>query len=237
MFKHQSNDQIEATPKKKVDWVREGFSLGFIVLAVFAFKSSIIANYTVPTPSMVPNIQVGEKLIVNKMAYNLRVPFTDIVLFEIAKPERSDVVVFDNPRDRSISFVKRLIGLPGDVVTVTDGLITVNGQKYGTSLDSEEELFDIILRGGQYTEIAPTKSYTVQRGRHFELGDVQTYTVPEGQYFFMGDNREASSDSRSWGFVPYSHIKGKAKFIYLSLDWPEGVWIPKIRSGRFMTWF
>ncbi len=232
----KKNENLGGESKKKINWKREFVSLGMIVLGVFAFKSSIVANYTVPTSSMVPNILVGEKLIVNKMAYNLRIPFTDIILMEVAKPERSDVVVFDNPQDRSISYVKRLIGLPGDEVTVTDGMITVNGEKYGTSLASEEDLYEIIMRGGQYMEVAPNKSYMVNRTRHVELGESQTWKVPEGQYFFMGDNRELSHDSRAWGYVPYSHIKGKAKFVYLSLDWGDS-YIPSIRAGRFLTWF
>ena len=206
---------------------RELITISGLIILILAFKSSFLGNFTVPTGSMVPTIQIGDKLIANMVAYNLRVPFTNHVLVSFSTPKAGDIVVFDNPRDPSISYVKRLIGVPGDVIIVKDGFITVNGVDYKREV-IDQPLVDVLEYGGTYKETGPAGSYVVQRKPHYNpYGfrdddlEVREWTVPEGHYFFMGDNRDMSSDSRSWGFVPKNHIKGKALFVYFSMNWPE----------------
>lgn len=212
-------------------WLKEGANLGLILLLVLTFKSIIVANYTVPTGSMEPAVLPGDKLIVNKMAYNLRIPFTDIALVEFQKPGQGDIVVFDYPPDPSLNFVKRVIGTPGDKVKVRDGFITVNGTKVETSLTSDQE-WHTLTSGGHYKETIAGTTFIVQRLAHIPIDFEREFTVPPEHYFVMGDNRDNSSDSRFWGFVPAKNIKGRAKFIYFSLKWDEGSMIPSIRFDR-----
>jgi len=213
-------------------FVREVLNIGLILLVVLAFKSIFIANYTVPTGSMEPSILPGDKLLVNKMAYTLRVPFTDIVLYEFSRPERGDVIVFDYPRDPDLNFVKRLIGLPGDRVEVEDGFITINDKSLTTSLNDEDERWETLINGGVYEEEYGKYSYPVQRIRRPFRDEEISLTVPKGHYFVMGDNRDNSSDSRVWGFVPEKNVKGKAKMIYFSMDWKEWLETPTFRTER-----
>jgi len=202
----------------------EAISLGLLVLAICAFKSTFVMNYTVPTGSMKPTIEPGDKLIVNKMAYDFRVPFTKFRLFEYAKPERGDVIVFECPYDPSITFVKRLIGKPGDLLEVQNGFIKINGEALKISVQDQDELIKILYDGGLYTETLGDRSYTVRRVPvKMNIPSVGV-RIPEGQYFAMGDNRDESADSRSWGFVPKENIFGKAKFIYFSFEWPKFRW-------------
>ncbi len=225
-----SMNQPESQMKK---WIKEGIHIALIVLGVFAFKSIFIANYTVPTGSMAHNIEPGDRLIVNKMAYDLRVPFTNIQIKHFGDPQRADIVVFDYPLDPSINYVKRLIGLPGDKIEVTDGFITVNDIRFQTSISDPYETMRLVTEGGQYQETAFGKTYTVQRLPHTSVTLTQKWTVPEGHYFFMGDNRDNSADSRMWGFVPRENIKGKALWVYLSLDSQTEGFLPKLRTDRF----
>lgn len=202
----------------------EVISLVILVLLICAFKSTFLMNYTVPTGSMKPTIEPGDKLIVNKMAYDLRVPFTKIRLMEFSKPERGDVIVFECPYDPSITFVKRLIGLPGDLLEVENGFIKINDKALDISVKNEDELLKILTEGGFYTESLGEKTYTVRRvPTSFSVRPVKV-RVPEDHYFAMGDNRDESGDSRSWGFVPKENLFGKAKFIYFSFQWPKVYW-------------
>lgn len=202
----------------------ELMSLLGLILLICAFKSSFAANYTVISGSMKPTIELGDKLFVNKMAYDIRIPFTKISLFEHSTPERGDVIVFECPYDPSMTFVKRLIGLPGDLIEVENGLIAINGKPLKISVQNQEALSNLLTTGGFYTESLGGKTYTVRRVPT-EVGfQPVNVRVPAGHYFAMGDNRDESGDSRSWGFFPKENLWGKAKFIYFSFDWPKFHW-------------
>lgn len=209
----------------------EALSLGLLILLVCAFKSTFVMNYTVPTGSMKPTIEPGDKLIVNKMAYSLRVPFTKMRFWELAEPQRGDVIVFECPYDASITFVKRLIGLPGDLIEVEDGLIKLNGEALKISVQDQSELLNILYNGGIYSETLGEIKYSVRRVPVMMSFPPVKVRIPDGKYFAMGDNRDESDDSRRWGFVPKENIYGKAKFIYFSFEWP------KIRWERFGNTF
>lgn len=202
----------------------EIISLSIIILLVCSFKSTFFANYTVPTGSMKPTIEPGDKLFVNKMAYDIRIPFTKIRLFEYTKPARGDVIVFECPYDPSTTFVKRLIGLPGDLIEVENGFIKINGQPLNISPEDQKLITHEIFDERFYTEDLEKKSYTVRRvSNRSEIAPIRA-RVPEGHFFAMGDNRDESADSRIWGFVPKENVWGKAKFIYFSFDWPKFHW-------------
>lgn len=158
------------------------------------------------------------------MAYDLRIPFTKMRLIEHSTPERGDVIVFECPYDPSTTFVKRLIGLPGDLIEVEHGFIKINGEPLKISVDNQDELIAILSDGGFYTESLGEKTYSVRRiPARSDIPPVRV-RVPEGHFFAMGDNRDESGDSRSWGFVPKENLWGKAKFIYFSFDWPTFHW-------------
>ena len=183
---------------------QKGFLLFVLVLLVF--RSSFADQYLVPSGSMQPTIEIGDRIYVNKMAYDLQIPFTDISLVKVKTPSRGDIVVFKNPRN-NINMVKRLIGLPGDQIEIMDGYVRVNGQELSGSSYLDEL---------SYTERTGEVEYTIKRQTYRRLLGKHNTIVPEGHYFMMGDNRDNSSDSRVWGVVPHKNLLGKAKAIIYS---------------------
>lgn len=203
----------------------EILSLSLVILSVLSFKSVIACNYTVPTGSMRSTIEIGDKIIVNKMAYDFRIPFTKIKLFEVSQPKRGDIIVFESPQDPSMTLVKRLIGLPGDRIDVYNGMIRLNGKPLQLTEIDSEGIQSVLSNGGFYQESLEGKNYKVRRTsrKQFPLPP-QAFTVPADHYFAMGDNRDESSDGRHWGFFPAENLWGQAKFVYFSADWPQIRW-------------
>jgi signal peptidase I len=177
---------------------------------------------------MKPTIEPGDKLIANKIAYDLRIPFSKYSLFRYDNPKRGEVIVFECPYDPSINFVKRVIGLPGDLIEVENGFIRINGKSLTLSIQEEEKLSEILINGGFYKETLENKTYTIRRVPNFSSQKRISVSVPEDQYFTMGDNRDESIDSREWGFAPRRNILGRASFVYFSLDWASWTSLPKI---------
>ena len=156
---------------------------------------------------MEPTLLVGDHLLVNKFIYGIRIPFTDIKLFQYKKPGRGDIIVFIFPKDRSKDFIKRVIGTEGEKVAIVQNKIYVN-----------DKLID-----------DPWGRFTIPRTSMEDYGPVK---IPESFLFVMGDNRDNSQDSRFWGFVSLNEVKGKAFIIYFSLDWPAKQLIEKVRWAR-----
>jgi signal peptidase I len=185
-----------------------------LVLAgvIFFMVRGVAQNFRVEGPSMEPGLHDGQYLLVNKAVYfkldlgtlSKYIPFIsdDGSRFLFHGPERGDVIVFRYPRDPSRDFIKRVIAVPGDVVSIHEGKVSVNGQLI------EEEYLDETTRG-----------------------DLDDTVVPDGSYFVLGDNRSNSSDSRSWGFVPEENIIGKAMFSYWPLSELGGVGNSSIDLG------
>lgn len=209
---------------------------GWIVplLLVFSFRYSIAEPNVIPSGSMEPTILPGDRVLTLKMAYDLRVPFTHFSIATLSKPRRGDIIVFKDPRDGSTNLIKRLVGLPGDDIEVTDGFLSINGTKMITGAPRLGPL----SKGSPtllYTEDFAGEKHWVQRLPHDTPPWPQRFKVPEGHYFFMGDNRDNSSDSRVWGFVPQDSLMGRALFVWLSLDPSNGL-IPSVRWRRFGHW-
>lgn len=209
-----------------------------LLVAVLAFRSTIAEPYKVPTGSMEPTILPGDRLIVSKLSYDLRVPFLGYRLASLGKPKRGDIIVFKYPMDTSIDYVKRVVGLPGDTLEIVDGRLTINGQ----TLKTTEPV--VVPREGRppgvsgeedqavvYDETLGEVVHKVQRLPHREMPAAGAIKVPDGQYFFMGDNRDNSNDSRYWGFVPEDNLKGRATRIWFSIDTRDS-WIPTVRWNR-----
>jgi len=191
------------------------------ILLMSVFRSAVADWYTVPTGSMKPTIQEGDRVVVNKMAYDLRLPFTEVTLASLDTPQRGEIIVFES-QAADMRLIKRVIGLPGDVVAMNDEIIQVNGKtlpyKSSTKDSSIETLGDIV----HHINIDNTASD--------RLSNFAPVTVPQGHYLVLGDNRRHSADSRVYGFVPHNELRGKATAIAFSVNY-ENYYMP--RSNRF----
>lgn len=170
-----------------------------VLLALF-IRTFVVQAFKIPSGSMKPTLLVGDHILVNKFLYGIKIPFTDKTLIPISDPKRSDVIVFIYPVDPDKDFIKRVIGLPGDKVEIFGEKVLINDKPFDD-------------KHGFYSNLSRTAARTG------ELSHFGPITVPEGHLFVMGDNRDHSYDSRFWGFVPLSSVKGKAFIIYWS--WPH----------------
>lgn len=202
-----------------------------------AMRSLFVEAFKIPSASMEGTLLVGDFLLVNKFIYGAEVPFTSYRLPRLRQPQRGDVLVFDWPRDPSKNFVKRLVGLPGDTVEMREGSLVLNGESrmewYVTRQEPDMDPSEVEFRWQRdylvRTAAATGSSYHPSRNNWGPL------VVPEGNYFVLGDNRDNSSDSRYWGFVPDSLVKGRPMVIYYSYA-PDTArpfaWISGIRWTR-----
>ena len=202
-----------------------------VILVVFIIRSFIVEPFKIPSGSMMPTLLAGDYILVNKFTYGLRLPILNNRLININDPKRGDVFVFHFPEDVTTDYIKRVIGLPGDVISYHDKQLTVNGQPVDYSevkdyiyfeeprdLEGREDksALPIEVKAEQRTEdLTGVKHYILVHDRTAKEGD---WTVPAGHYFAMGDNRDNSNDSRYWGFVPERNLVGKAFFIWLNFD-------------------
>jgi len=198
-------------------------------------RSFLVEPFKIPSGSMIPTLLIGDFILVNKYTYGIRIPVINIKIIELNSPQRGDVMVFRYPADASLDYIKRVVGLPGDRLEYRNKVLTINGmpvpQRQIGDYESRERLqyFPRYLEnfGGAEHEIILEKETPgfVARGMDFGHSENCDYnsgglvcTVPAGHYFAMGDNRDNSSDSRVWGFVPDENIVGKAFFIWLNLN-------------------
>jgi signal peptidase I len=213
------------------EWMRS-FALVFIIIA--PFKSAIADWSWVPTGSMKPSILEGELVFVNKLAYDLKVPFTTLHLSTWSNPLRGDVVVFYSPKDGT-RLVKRVIGLPGDTVELRDDVLYLNGvaQQYSVT-DFAPFLRDVFEDRNPVVAIehlAACDHYVMALPSRHALRSFGPLVVPGDQYFMMGDSRDNSADSRFIGPVPRSEIVGRVPRVVLSFD-PSRYFLPRLQ--RFL---
>lgn len=199
-----------------------GPSLLIAISIATSFKSAIADWNDIPSGSMLPTILIGDRVFVNKLAYDLKVPFTTLQLVKWSEPERGDIVVFFSPNDGT-RLIKRVVGLPGDTIAMRDNQLSINGQfvQYGPL---EREIADQIDLAEQahyicFSEKLPGKEHAVliTPSRSFS-GILRPTIVPKGKYYMMGDNRDNSADSRVFGFVDRRLIVGRATMVVISRD-------------------
>ena len=256
MFWKKKDNGSEKKVEKLPFWEkvkREFWSYVLIFLAVFAVRSSIFDNNHIPSGSMIPTMAIGDFIIVNKMAFGFRIPFSDylgesIYLTDFKPPKRGEIAVFEYPLDRGILYVKRVIGIPGDEIEVIDNFVYLNGELVvGEKLEGEEreemlELFDekFSPRSMELTRVVHGEEEFVratQREMPYHLNTRRRIVVPPESVFVMGDNRDNSSDSRSWGIVPYGHLRGRPLFIWFNMVYPWSSEKFHFRPSRIGTVF
>ncbi|HND84904.1 MAG TPA: signal peptidase I [Pseudobdellovibrionaceae bacterium] len=197
-------------------WMQAVCSLVVPVLLVLVFRWLLIEPFVIPSESMVPNLQIHDHILVNKLKYGIKIPFMDRWILMWSQPRRGDIVVFKYPENPNTYFVKRLIGVPGDHIEVSSRGLKVNGHE----LEHRELGVPGSIENGSlaFTEINENNEYTVQFELEQSSPGVQEINVPPGMYFMMGDNRDHSNDSRYWGFVKADFLVGPARFIWLSCE-------------------
>jgi len=216
-------------------WVEYSVSFFPVILIVFLLRSFLVEPFKIPSSSMVPTLLVGDFILVNKFTYGVRLPVANKKLVEIGSPHRGDVMVFRYPEDPSLDYIKRVVGLPGDRVEYRNKRLTINGTRVPVRqiddyLSKERMQFSrrfvetlngvehqILLEEDAPAFVAPSRAFPHAGNCHYNMSGLAC-TVPPGHYFMMGDNRDNSSDSRVWGFVPDENIVGKAFFIWLNLN-------------------
>ncbi|MFT3757838.1 signal peptidase I [Thauera sp.] len=216
-------------------WVEYGASFFPVILIVFGLRSFVVEPFKIPSGSMIPTLLVGDFILVNKWTYGIRLPVINKKIVEVNMPQRGDVMVFRYPADPSLDYIKRVVGLPGDRVEYLDKRLTINGEAVPITEAGSYLHPDRLYYSPQYTEKlgAVEHSLLIERDApafvpqvmNFPQRELCTYTsrgvactVPPGHYFVLGDNRDASADSRVWGFVPEENIVGKAFFIWFNFN-------------------
>lgn len=215
-------------------WLIENVtSLGMALLLVFMVRSSIIEAFKIPSGSMIPTLLVGDHIFVNKFSYGLKIPFTEWLaseptyIYKSTPPQSGDIIVFKYPKDESLYYIKRVIGTPGDTIELRNKELFINNKPIDRQRASQEKYDQVmkLLADSSYSKPGlelfeeklahGTPTIMIDNGSYMPL-NFGPITVPPDHYFVMGDNRDASNDSRYWGFVPMKNIRGKAVIIWLS---------------------
>jgi signal peptidase I len=213
------------------EWVK---SLGIALLLFMVIRTFVIEAFRIPTGSMETTLLVGDFLLVNKAVYGAQVPGTAVRLPAFGEPDRGDVVVFTPPHEPDKNYVKRLVGLPGDTLSMRDKVLFVNGLPVAEPYARHGDPMDVHAPGmrWQVDHLLDPAQRLQYRPSRDNWGPV---TVPTGHVFVLGDNRDDSEDSRYWGFVDQTAIKGKPLFVYYSFN-PRTLrnapWLTEIRWDR-----
>jgi signal peptidase I len=209
--KNTANIKVKSTVREYAE------ALAIAILLALFIRTFVIQAFKIPSGSMKPTLIIGDHLLVNKFSYGIRIPLIDRFLIQFNKPKRGNIIVFKWPKDESKDFIKRVIGIEGDVIEIKNDILYVNGEKVVTEYIAKYNDNDI-SEADRYEEfLGGAKHYILDQYVKYE--DFGPVTVPENTVFVMGDNRDNSQDSRYWGFVSLNKIKGKALIIYWS--WPS----------------
>ncbi|EZQ10103.1 MULTISPECIES: signal peptidase I [unclassified Acinetobacter] len=232
-----------------------------VLAVVLVLRSFFFEPYNIPSESMVPALETGDYILVNKYQYGVRLPISNTKVLNVNEPERGDVAVFRYPPNPSISYIKRIIGLPGDHIVFENNQLTINGEKVVTEsaeFNREKDVSDTpnsiyhyetlgdhkylvrnlegqnpIIAHFNYAQTKQDLPYVATANDRFVRTNGQSWevTVPKGYYFAMGDNRDQSADSRIWGFVPEANLTGQAIYVWMHKE--AGLKLPSFsRNGQ-----
>jgi signal peptidase I len=231
---------MKLNEKQRKGLAREYFeSILVAVIIALIVRTFIVSAYRIPTGSMAPTLKIGDFVFAYRLPFGITIPLTHHK-FGMRAPERGQVVVFRYPGNESVSYVKRVVGLPGDRILIRNKKLFINGKP----ADYQPLASDLIADqpGHEYYNVLREsfdgKARTVMMANTDEASFFGPEVVPPGKVFVLGDNRDSSDDSRYWGVVPLENIQGRVFMVWLSLDWlnsyPEGK-IPRIRWDRVFS--
>ncbi|MDD5335936.1 MAG: signal peptidase I [Rhodoferax sp.] len=210
-------------------WLRQNRGFLVFMLLLGLFRSAVADWNPIPSGSMHPNILEGDVVLVNRLAYDLKLPLTERVLMHLGDPQRGDIVTFTSPRD-GVRLIKRIVAVPGDRIAMHDKQLVINGQRasyVAVAPPAGGAALDAPWQAQPYLEQLAGNQRTIQWLPGVLARDnFQALTVPEGQYLMLGDNRDNSADSRYIGLVPRPLLTGKAVRLLLSVD-ILGAWWPR----------
>jgi signal peptidase I len=187
-----------------------------VVFTVFLLRGFIAEPFRIPSGSMLPTLEIGDFILVNKFSYGVRVPVINQKILDFGGPERGDVIVFRYPENPSLDYIKRVVGVPGDEIAYYNKIVHVNGKKVDIKpVGVYQPGFPNVKR---FNENLIGIEHDILIDDLRPAGDF-IQTVPEGSYFVLGDNRDNSRDSRYWGYVPDENLVGKAFLVWLNWKW------------------
>ena len=219
-------DEVVEKAYKEPIFVEYARSFFPVILIVLLLRSFLVEPFRIPSGSMIPTLKVGDFILVNKFTYGIRLPVFHTKIFSIGEPHRGDVVVFRYPKDPSVDYIKRLIGLPGDHIAYRNHQLYINGkpvkrEKIGPYMETKNGL---PIPGAELfkEQITRDLQHDILHETMYPTFDKDEWVVPPHHYFMMGDNRDNSNDSRFWGFVPEENLVGKAFMIWMNWDFKDG---------------
>jgi len=209
-----------------------------VILIVFVLRSFIAEPFRIPSGSMLPTLNIGDFILVNKFSYGIRLPVVNEKVVSISDPQRGDIMVFRFPHDPKMHFVKRVVGLPGDEIEYKSEKLYINGKLMTQTADGKYDFKSGAKRNqslNKFTEDLEVLTHDILLDPGRGSSQALKFEVPSNQYFVMGDNRNYSNDSRYWGFVPDNNVVGKAFFIWFSWDWSNGGGVNWSRIGTMLN--
>lgn len=237
---------VPNAPEERVAAARKELIRAVVLcfIAVIIVRSFVFELFKIPSSSMVPTLKIGDHIVVSKFNYGFNFPFTTWEFVSWSAPKRGDVIVFIYPKDESLYYIKRVVGIPGDKIEFKGKDLWVNGAPVPKELITDEEEIKRILgdatgTGQVYKEdlngVVHYVKYSQNNAYEFSRNS-EPHVVSDDHFFVMGDNRDDSYDSRSWGDVPRKNLRGKAQMIWISLD-RNASWgsTDKVRWARAMT--
>ena len=240
LFSRRRSGKASETGEASRDPLLVEYSKAFfpVILIVFVLRSFIAEPFRIPSGSMLPTLNIGDFILVNKFSYGFRLPVVNQKVISISDPQRGDIMVFRFPHDPKMHFVKRVVGLPGDQIEYKSEKLYINGTLMPQQADGKYDFKSGANRNqslNRFIENLENVTHDILLDPRRSSSQALKFDVPANQYFVMGDNRNYSNDSRYWGFVPDKNVVGKAFFIWFSWDWSNGGGVNWSRIGTILN--